>query len=108
LFGQCGESNNNPGNEHYRNIVDRVRPVYTDATMTEKMALAQAVIDEIAANGGRFLKKDRSVQKWYLASEVAARKKASQALREKHVTPEQRAEKRRKYPKNVTAECLKR
>jgi len=106
LFGQGGESNNNKGNERYRAIVDRTRPMYTDATMTEKTAIAQSVVDEIASKGGRFLKKDDDTQQWYLAGEIAARKKASQALREKHVTAEARAAKRAKYPKKGSGGCL--
>lgn len=99
MFGQGGESNNNKGNEHYRAIVERTRPIYVSASMVEKTAIAQGVVDEIANKGGRFLKKDDDTQQWYLAGDVAARKKASQALREKHVTAEARAAKRAKYPK---------
>jgi hypothetical protein len=100
LFGQGGQSNKNEGNARYRIIVERIRPIYATASMTEKTAIAQDVVKEVANNGGRFLEKDKKSQQWYLADDRAARKKLSQALREKRFTAEGRALKRKRYPKN--------
>ena len=99
LFGQGGHSNNNEGNARYRAIVDRIRPIYATASLAEKTTIAQNVVKEVASNGGRFLMKDKNSDQWYLADDRAARKKVSQALREKYYTAEDRAIKRNRYPK---------
>lgn len=100
LFGQGGQSNNNEGNARYRAIVERIRPLYATASMVEKTSIAQNVVKEVTSNGGRFLVKEKKSQQWYLADDRAARKKVSQALREKYFTAEDRAVKRKRYPKN--------
>lgn len=81
----------------YRAIVERIRPIYAAAPMSEKATIAQGVVEEIASKGGRFLIKDKNSHQWYLADDRAARIKAAQALREKYITPEERAAKRARY-----------
>ena len=107
LFGQGGESNKNEGNARYRALIERGRPSYATASVATKTSMAQNVVNKIADQGGRFLKKHTPTQQWYLADERTARKKVSQALREKHITPEARAAKRNKYPKKTKAGCCK-
>jgi len=99
LFGQGGESNNHAGNKSYRARLVGTRPSYSKASSSEKTNIAQRVVDEINDTGGRFLKKDKG--RWYVASNRDARRKVSQALREKHLTTEARAAKRAKYTKNI-------
>ena len=81
----------------YRAIVEQIRPIYATASMAEKTTLAKGVVEEIAKKGGRFLIKDKNSHQWYLADDRAARIKVSQALREKYITPEERAAKRARY-----------
>ena len=68
--------------------------------MAEKTTVAEGVVAEIASKGGRFLVKDKTSHQWYRADDRAARIKVSQALREKYVTPEERAAKRARYSKS--------
>ena len=97
LCGQGGKSNNHEGNVEYLSCVGRNRPYYATASPKEKTVIAQEVMKEIASIGGRFLKKDKKVNRWYLAGDRAVWDKVLQALRDTSTTPEARAKKRRRY-----------
>lgn len=60
--------------EHYRHASD-----------TEKYNMSKELVDFVTGRGGRFLVRDREMQHvWYELGLDAARKKASQALRDRN------------------------
>lgn len=92
-------SNNHPGNEMYRAEKERLQPRYlATSSKTEKTMIAMELVDTVHQWGGRFLRMDKKKGLYYELDEKAARRKASQALRE-NLTPEDREQKRRKYGK---------
>lgn len=98
LLGRGGRANNHAGNKRYLAEKDRIQPRYLNATKQEKKDISQELVDIVHAWGGRFLKEDEAMKRWYEVDEKSARKKASQSLREIN-TPEQRARKRARYSK---------
>jgi len=81
LLGRGGMTNNHTGNQDYRKLVEDTKPMYKDATKAGKTKISELVVQYIQAKGGRFLK--YSSDKWVVVSAEEARKKTSQALREK-------------------------
>merc|ERR1712113_804580 len=83
LLGRGGLTNNHAGNVRYREEVEKVKPMYFSCrTKNEKKEVSELLVAYVQDYGGRFLEKDQTTKKWILASAKAARKKASQALRE--------------------------
>ncbi len=83
LLGRGGLTNNHAGNIRYREEVEKVKPMYFSClTKSEKKEVSELLVAYVQDYGGRFLEKDPETKEWVLASETAARKKASQALRE--------------------------
>ncbi len=83
LLGRGGLTNNHAGNIRYREEVEKVKPMYFSCrTKSEKKEVSELLVAYVQDYGGRFLEKDPDTKKWILASPKAARKKASQALRE--------------------------
>jgi len=87
LLGRGGMTNKHPGNQKFRDLVDKVKPMYHGyQTKAKKKDVSQLVVDDIQQSGGRFLKNLRkdinSPDEWVIARPDEARKKASQALRE--------------------------
>jgi hypothetical protein len=81
LCGRGGLKNSHIGNKLFRKIVHEYLFVYLNSRKNDKKDIAQIIVNRIASNGGRFLKKDQK-QVW---SEVDSRKaleKTLQALRE--------------------------
>jgi hypothetical protein len=102
LLGRGGRTNHHAGNRTYLEAKETIQDRYMHASKNDKTAISQELVDIITARGGRFLKLDDEVQtrdKWYPVSNLVARKKASQTLREVN-TPEERASKRSKYHKS--------
>lgn len=89
LLGRGGKSNHHPGNKKYRDEVGNLQQWYKASQKNEKTDLSQCLVNYVHSYGGRFLKADAS-GKWYIVTNLVARRKASQALRE-HATPEERA-----------------
>jgi len=90
LLGRGGRSNHHKGNIKYREQAGRLREDYRSSQKDTKTDLAQMLVDWVEKNqGGRFLKLDPENDKWYIVTNLAARKKSSQALRE-HMTQEER------------------
>jgi hypothetical protein len=99
LCGRGGRVNHHPGNEVYLKEKDRIQPRYLAASKDEKTGISQELVDFIHQRGGRFLKLEPGTEDmWYEILMIAARKKASQTLREIN-TPEIRAQKRARYAK---------
>lgn len=94
LFGRGGRSNHHTGNVAYRNEVGKLRDWYRSSEKNAKTDLSQLLVDWVhEEQQGRFLKLDVSSDRWYVVTNVVARRKASQALRE-HMTPEEREAKK--------------
>jgi len=90
LFGRGGITNKHPGNQYFRDLIQKVKANYLHCqTNSEKKALSQRIVDDIIQKGGNFLKKlNENAQiiskhdKWMIVTVNEARIKASQALRE--------------------------
>ena len=99
LFGQGSESNLHPGNFYYRIEVANYQDLYKNTTdMKMKKDCIQCVIDFVKAKG-RFLRKDKATNSWYVAPDRNVWKKVSQALRENNDIEHRRA-KRARYKEN--------
>jgi hypothetical protein len=96
LLGRGGRTNHHVGNRTYLEAKETIQERYMLASKNDKTSISQDLVDIITARGGRFLKLDDEVNKWYPVPNIVARKKASQTLREVN-TPEERASKRSKY-----------
>lgn len=95
LLGRGGRSNHHSGNIAYRNEVGNLREWYRSSEKNAKTDLSQLLVDWVhKEQRGRFLKLDASTQQWYIVTNIVARRKASQALRE-HMTPEERDAKKK-------------
>ena len=82
LFGRGGFTNNRPGNIHFRQEALRLRPWYEQSTKEEKYEISNILLESVKSRGGRFLEKG-SDGKWHEVIGNGARRKASQALRER-------------------------
>lgn len=85
LLGRGGTTNVHVGNQRFLSARDVTRPRYQRMKRTDKALVAQELVDTVHAWGGRFLKKARAQQSdlWVEVDIASARRKASQALREK-------------------------
>jgi len=89
LLGRGGRSNHHPGNKAYRDKVGEIRDNYRSSEKNAKTDLSQDLVNWVQQEQqGRFLKQDDD-KKWYVVTNIVARRKASQALRE-HMTKEER------------------
>lgn len=84
LSGRGGHSNNHTGNHSYLKLIKNLKPSYQYMTNNEKYGCSKNIVQQVHDWGGRFLKKNESDQ-WFEVDDAVARKKASQALREKRI-----------------------
>merc|ERR1712232_1330590 len=99
ISGRGGKSNSWPGNERCRAAIEGAKPAYRDGQKYEKTIMSHDIVENMMAEGRRFLKLDDSGPhrgEYYLMTKNQARKKAGQALREEN-TPESRKAKRDYY-----------
>jgi hypothetical protein len=90
LLGRGGRSNHHVGNKAYRDEVGNLREWYRSSEKNAKTDLSQLLVDWVQKERkGQFMKMEESTGKWYIVTNIVARRKASQALRE-HMTPEER------------------
>jgi len=91
LLGRGSRSNYHRGNIHYLNRVEHLRDRYRSTeNRNAKTDLSQKLVDWVQKEqGGRFLKLDKSCNRWYVVPNDESRRKAGQALRE-HMTKEER------------------
>jgi hypothetical protein len=85
LCGRGGSINSHPGNERFRQLVEKRKRVYLTARFKrEKRLIANSILSEIRSIDppGRFLSRDPKSGKWYDIGDEKARDKTSQALRE--------------------------
>jgi hypothetical protein len=90
LSGRGGGTNLHPGNRRYRDLILSHRKEYDLASKAKKPSVSRQIVHLIRQNGGRFLRKDSNVGKYYEIGDDLAREKTSQALR--HRTFEMRTE----------------
>ncbi|KAI2507489.1 hypothetical protein MHU86_6981 [Fragilaria crotonensis] len=93
LCGRGGSINAHPGNERFRQLVEKRKRVYLTARFKrEKRLIANSIVLEIRSLDppGRFLSRDPNTGCWFDIGDEKAREKTSQALREK--APSIRAE----------------
>lgn len=82
LLGRGGRANNHPGNQKYLIETNRLKSEYVNASKESKTVISQRLVDIVSSWNGRFLKQDLANGQWYIVLNIAARKKASQALRD--------------------------
>lgn len=85
LLGRGGLTNKHAGNKRYREEVEKAKPMYHACkSKEEKKSISELVVEWVHEYGGRFLERKNSNSNiWIQASPKVARKKASQALRER-------------------------
>jgi len=93
LLGRGGKSNHHPGNKKYREEVLSLQEWYKSSSKNEKTDLSQLLVDRVHSYGGKFLKMEKETGLWYIVTNIVARRKCSQALRE-HIPPEERQARR--------------
>jgi hypothetical protein len=83
LRGRGGFTNHHSGNIKFRSEARALRADYRNANTTrqQKYAYSCELVNRVKAYGGKFLQKGRD-DLWYEMDDKAARKKASQVLRE--------------------------
>mmetsp|Transcript_21760 Transcript_21760/g.44786 ORF Transcript_21760/g.44786 Transcript_21760/m.44786 type:complete len:132 (+) Transcript_21760:819-1214(+) len=83
LRGRGGTTNRHKGNMRFRDEARKLRSAYRDdgVSRKEKYMYSNILLQAVKDYGGRFLEKGDDGF-WYEMSENAARKKASQVLRE--------------------------
>jgi hypothetical protein len=84
LCGRGGGSNNHPGNESFRELVNEVKFPYVNCPKREKPLIARRIVEAVRNQTppGRFLSKDTKTGLWNDIGDGKAREKTSQALRE--------------------------
>jgi len=83
VCGRGGGSNNHPGNENFRQLVNEVKVPYVNCPKREKPLIARRIVEAVRNQTppGRFLCKDIKGL-WNDIGDGRAREKTSQALRE--------------------------
>jgi hypothetical protein len=89
VLGRGGKSNHHPGNKRYRSEVQNLQKWYKASDKSEKTELSQHLVNFVHSYQGRFVKQEKGTGRWYVVSNLVARRKASQALRE-HMSLEER------------------
>jgi len=82
LFGRGGYTNTHPGNIFFRERALELRPWYETCSKEDKYHVSNVLIESVKSAGHRFLEKG-SDGLWHEVIGNGARKKASQALRER-------------------------
>merc|ERR1712125_76087 len=82
LCGRGGRSNNHPGNVFFRKETLKYREWYEQSSKGGKYNISELVVESLKSMGVRFLR-ENDEGGWFEISHYDARKKVSQALREK-------------------------
>jgi len=82
LCGRGGRSNHHPGNVFFRQEILKYRERYEQSSKEEKYNISEIVVDSLNSKGVRFLRENEEGG-WFEISHNDARKKVSQALRER-------------------------
>ena len=103
LFGKGGGEfgNHHPNKQSYLELIKSYQPRYKneDASKQERKQIVDEIMEYIQqVQGGKFIKYDVNVRKWYIVTNQEARSKVTQCLRDNH-DPLARKSKREKYAK---------
>ena len=102
LCGRDKVSHAHEGNKRFRKIIEKHREDYQTAQNREKKtSITCKIIQVVQGNGGRFLKKNDSTEKWEVVTEVYAKEKVSHALRSAKDPNRPKVKKRRVIPKYI-------
>jgi hypothetical protein len=84
LCGRGGGTNNHPGNERFRDLVNSQKVNYLHSSKREKPMVSRGIVRAVRNQNppGRFLQKDDETGLWFDIGDQKAREKTSQALRE--------------------------
>ena len=83
LCGRGGKTNNHGGNKRYRQVIDDMKVMYKSTQDKGlKTDLSRAIVEHVYSYGGRFVKRDEKMDRYYVLPKSEARLKTSQALRE--------------------------
>ena len=82
LFGRGGKTNTHPGNIRFRQHALELRSWYEQSSKEEKQRISELLVEGVKSEGHRFLECG-SDGDWHEVIGNGARKKASQALRER-------------------------
>ena len=83
MCGRGGRSNHHSGNKRYRQVISDLKMMYRKTEdKTTKTDLSRAIVEHVCHYGGRFIRLDKKVGRYYILSMADARKKTSQALRD--------------------------
>ncbi|KAL3803710.1 hypothetical protein HJC23_003764 [Cyclotella cryptica] len=82
LFGRGGDINKHPGNILFHEEALRLRPWYEESSKEVKFKISEILLESVENREGRFLEKDGDGL-WHEVNRNGARRKASQALRER-------------------------
>jgi len=84
LYGRGGFTNNHPGNIFFRQKALELRKWYEqEQSKDAKYEISIILVDSVKDRAGRFLEKGKGSDEWYEVIGNGARRKASQALRER-------------------------
>jgi hypothetical protein len=97
MLGRGRPTQNHPGNQHMREVVDRYRARYDTAERETKRPIVEEVMDEIKRDGGRFLRRKEDEKAgdgdeedfWVEVNFPVAFEKVSHAFRSKRRTTSQ-------------------
>ena len=82
LFGRGGHTNGHAGNIRFRRMALKLRPLYEASSKKDKFNISNMLVEGVKKEGHRFAKRG-SDGLWHEVTWKFARKKASQALRER-------------------------
>ena len=82
ICGRGADARNHPGNKRFRLLINIHCDAYKNASKSEKTRITKMIVDEILANGGRFMKRDMSTMTWQEIDSRSCREKTGQSLRE--------------------------
>mmetsp|Transcript_13128 Transcript_13128/g.18093 ORF Transcript_13128/g.18093 Transcript_13128/m.18093 type:complete len:303 (-) Transcript_13128:1886-2794(-) len=85
LLGRGGMTNRHAGNVRFRKEAKKLKPQYACGSKVDKYHISVLLVNRVHSYGGRFLKRGETTEQWCEVGKAQARKKASQALREKKV-----------------------
>jgi hypothetical protein len=82
LLGRGGFTNSHPGNIRFRDTALELRSVYEKSDKEQKFQISKMLLESVTSHGNRFLERGDDGL-WHEVVGDGARKKASQALRER-------------------------
>ena len=83
ISGRGARTNSHAGNQYFRELCKRHRPIYINpGKKVKKIDVARIIVTMVQSQGGRFLRRDKVSGKWSSISDKEAMMKTCQALRD--------------------------